>query len=494
MSNEQFVLAVDQGTTNTKALLVNSRGQIVAQAAHPVGITFPQPGWVEQSALEIWQSVRAVVDDCLASAGHPPMLALAISNQRETSLAWDRRTGQPLGPVVSWQCRRTTGICAALQTPDNEKQVYARTGLALDPMFSAAKFRWLLDHIPQGHSRAQNGDICLGTVDSWLVYQFTGGSEHRTDVTNASRTQLFNLQQVDWDDDLLALFGVPRAALPRPGESSSLFGETVALGYLPAGVPICGVVGDSHGALFGHTGFQPGAVKATYGTGSSLMSPVTAPPHSRSGLSGTIAWGESGVTYALEGNIYTTGATVQWLRDFLSTTTQAIADLAASVPDTEGVYLVPAFVGLGAPHWDANARALISGLTRGSSAAHVARAAVESIAYQIRDVFDRMEADSGTALHLLLADGGATRNNMLMQFQADLIGRPVVRNNSTHLSALGAAYLAGLYIRFWDSRESIAALPRAIDRFDPAMSPAQRERLLAGWQEAVARTLYHPPV
>ena len=492
MISTHTILAIDQGTTNTKVMLITEDGSCIGQASRPVGIHFPRPGWVEQDANAIWQSVVDAIQECLESAGSPALSAVAISNQRESAVIWDRESGQPLGPLVSWQCRRSADFCASLRNVENEKRVYDRTGLALDPMFSASKFRWLLDSVPDGVQRAEAGDICLGTVDSWLVWNLTGGAVHRSDVTNASRTQLFNIHQLDWDTDLLALFGIPRQALPDVFESSAEYGESVSCGSLSAGVPVAGVIGDSHAALFGHAGFEPGSVKATFGTGSSLMTPTAVPRSSQNGLSSTVAWGYSGVTYALEGNIYVTGAAVQWLGDFLGIKSAEVAARATEVDDTGGVYFVPAFVGLGAPYWVSDARGLLTGLTRGSGSAQVARAVVESIAYQIRDIFDLMESDSGSALNVLLADGGATRNDMLMQFQADIIGRPVVRNHSTNLSALGAAYLAGLTTGMWNGYESIARLPRSTDRFEPSMPDSRREALYSGWRDAVARTLLKP--
>jgi glycerol kinase len=493
MKGAEFILAIDQGTTNTKALLIDPGGVSVAEASQPVDVHFPRPGWVEQDPLDIWRSVHQVIDGCLTSAGSPPLAAVAISNQRESAVLWDRATGKPIGPLVSWQCRRSAPICDAVRERGLAATVQEKTGLTVDPMFSASKMRWLLDHAPQGRARAERGELCIGTVDSWLLWNLTGGVRHQCDVTNASRTQLFNLRTLGWDPELLDIYGVPLAALPEVQPSSFLFGETAQVGHLPAGVPIGSLIGDSHGALFGHGGFAPGSVKATYGTGSSLMSPISEVTFSRRGISTTIAWGQPKVVYALEGNIYVTGAAVQWLGDLLGLDQASqVADLAASVDSAEGVYVVPAFVGLGAPHWDDGARGLVTGLTRGSTAAHLARAVVESIAYQIRDVFEEMGQDTGETLRVLFADGGASRNDLLMQFQADLLGCPVLRNNSTVLSALGAAYLAGLTVGVWASQDEIAALPRSIDQFEPRLTATERESLVAGWRQAIARTLFKP--
>ncbi len=488
---DQLILAIDQGTTNTKAILIDSQGNPLAEASEPVDVTFPRPGWVEQDPLAIWQSVRTAIDGCLQAAENPRPAAVAISNQRESAVVWERETGQPVGPLVSWQCRRTAPFCDALRAQGLAPTVLERTGLTLDPMFTAPKIRWLLDNTPEGHARAEQGELCAGTVDSWLLWNLTGAKQHRCDVTNASRTQLLNLRTCEWDDDLLGIYGIPEVALPEIRRSSALFGETVSLGLLEGGVPIGSMIGDSHGAMFGHGRYTPGSVKATYGTGSSLMTPISAIKMSKRGISTTVAWGEKTVVYALEGNIYVTGAAVQWLRDLLGLKSASeVADLAASVESTEGVYVVPAFVGLGAPHWDNAARGLVTGLTRGSSAAHLARAVIESIAYQIRDVFDVIAEEAGEPLRVLLADGGASRNDQLMQFQADIVGCPVLRNNSTYLSALGAAYLAGLTVGVWSSPEEIAALPRSLDRFEPRLSDYERERLYTGWNQAVARTMF----
>jgi glycerol kinase len=486
-----YILAIDQGTTNTKAVLVDVHGRIIHRASRPVECYFPGPGWVEQDAMEVWGSVAQAVEACLTEAGNPDLIGIAISNQRESVLIWDRATGKPAGPVVIWQCRRSSAFCESIQ--DRGEEILKRTGLPIDPLFSASKIRWLLDHIPDGQARAEAGDLCAGTIDSWVLWNLTGGQVHRCDVSNASRTQLLNLRAAAWDEWLLDLFGIPRVLLPEILPSSTSFGETVRVGRLPEGVPIAGLVGDSHAALFGQCGFHPGSVKATYGTGSSLMCPLDELAFSNDGIATTVAWGlPSGVRYALEGNVSVTGSAVQWYADLLGFEDPAeAAALAAQVEDAGGVYLVPAFVGLGAPHWNEKARGLITGLTRSTSAAHLARAVVESIAYQIRDVFDAMTPD-GSVDRVLLADGGASRNDMLMQFQADILGCPVLRNNAHDLSALGAAYIAGLNLRVWASTEDLAVLPRSLDRIEPRWSESHRAEAYAGWQDAVARTLFNP--
>lgn len=494
------VLAIDQGTSNSKALLVSPNGTIMGQASAPVAIAYPHTAWVEQDPNLIWASVQSAIDACLAPHSNLPIAALAISNQRESALVWERATGKALGPCITWQCRRTAPFCLELASQGLEPLLHQRTGLTIDPLFSASKFHWLLNAIPQGKKRAANGELCLGTVDSWLLWNITGGQLHACDMSNASRTQLFNLHTQQWDSELLAIFEIPAEALPTIYPSSALYGTTTALGALPAEIPIGALIGDSHAALYGHAGFQPGAIKATYGTGSSLMTPIKRPIISDKGLSTTVAWAtQSGVTYALEGNISVTGAAVTWLCQLLNLETEQVEALATQVDDAGGVYLVPAFVGLGAPYWQENARGLITGLTRASSAAHLARATLESIAYQVRDVFDLMQAEivqqetsqeaTGQPLRVLLADGGASRNHLLMQLQSDILATPILCSESPDVSALGAAYLAGLATGVWSSEAEIAALPRTQERFEPQMDETMRATAYAGWQQAIARTL-----
>jgi len=494
LTTNRQILAIDQGTTNTKALLVNAAGTVTSRASRPLSVHYPQPAWVEQDPLALWQSVREVIAESLHN--QPEVAAIGISNQRESVVLWERASGRPLGPCVVWQCQRGAAFCKELEAQGLEPSLRARTGLTIDPMFSGSKMRWLLGNTEDGFRRAANGELCLGTVDSWLLFNLTGGQVHACDMTNASRTQLFDLRTLGWDLELLDLFGIPAAALPRVQPSATIFGETSATSDLPGGIPIASLIGDSHAALFGHAGFQPGAIKATYGTGSSLMTPTPSPVLSQQGLSTTVAWAqESGATYALEGNIYATGAAVEWLGHLLGgLSAEAITALAASVESADGVYLVPAFVGLGAPHWDEDARGLITGLTRGSGPAQVARATIESIAYQIRDVFDAMQAESGTPLQVLLADGGPSQNDLLMQFQADIIGCPVLRSSSADVSALGAAYLAGLAVGVWKSLAEIEPLVLPHDRFEPGLASGERELLYVGWQRAIARARYNTGV
>lgn len=497
MANQRgTILAIDQGTTNTKVLLVDAHGGLIAQAARPLTQRYPRLAWVEQDADAIWRSVREAIDACLAAVADPQLAAIAITNQRESVTLWERDSGRVLGPVVVWQCRRTADFCTELRERGLAPWLAERTGLAVDPLFSASKMRWLLGHIEDGLRRAERGELCLGTMDSWVLWNLTGGAVHACDLTNASRTQLLDIHTLHWSDELLELFGVPQAALPEVRPSSAYFGSTVAIGRLPAGIPIASMIGDSHAALFGQAGFVPGTVKATYGTGSSLMTPTPAPVLSQHGLSTTVAWAldRQRVIYALEGNIPVTGAAVQWLGEFLGLANPAeeVSKLAERVEDSGGLYLVPAFVGLGAPYWNDAARGLISGLTRGSSAAHLARATIEAIAYQVRDVFDVMQTEAGMELKVLLADGGASRNSMLMQFQADIIGRPILRSASADASALGAAYLAGLAVDIWRTLDEISQLPRPRQRFEPRMSAQDRGALYTGWRIAVARATLDP--
>jgi len=490
-----LILAIDQGTTNSKVSIVDAAGQVVREASRPVQIRYPQPGWVEQEPAELWETARAAIQEALQSCDPAALAAVAVTNQRESVLVWERASGKPAGPCVTWQCRRSTPFVAELRGAGLEERVHQKTGLTLDPMFSAGKARWLLDQIPHGKARAQAGELCFGTVDAWILWNLTGGAGsasavHACDVTNASRTQLFNLHTLDWDDELIEIFGIPRAMLPTVLPSGAIYGSTCADGFLPAGVPIAALIGDSHGALFGHAGFQPGSIKATYGTGSSLMMPVANPVFSQHGLSTSIAWGYQGATYALEGNIYVTGAGVQWLYQFLGMKTpEEIEALARQVSGNDGLYFVPALVGLGAPYWDANAQGLLVGITRGTTAGHAARAVLEAIAYQIQDVFAAMQSDSGQPLTQLMADGGATRNNFLMQFQADILDIPVVRSRASDLSAMGAAYLAGLTTGIWKSLDQVSQLSRPHDRFEPQMPASQRDALLNGWHDAVNRSL-----
>jgi glycerol kinase len=484
------ILAIDQGTTNTKALVVAPSGAVLAHHTQPTPVSYPRPGWVEQDALEIWRCTLAACSGCLSQLDEPDLAAVAISNQRETAVVWERETGQPVGPSVVWQCRRTAPFCHDLTEQGLEPFLRERTGLQVDPMFSASKIRWILDHTDDGLRRAQEGELCAGNVDSWLLWNLTGGAACATDLTNASRTQLLNLHTLEWDEDVLGIFGIPRSALPDIRPSSHLYGETVPIGDLQGGVPIACLIGDSHASLYGLGGFRPGSIKTSYGTGSSLMTPTRQVVLSKSGLSTTVAWARERPTYALEGNIYATGGAVEWMGRLLDLKAPGpeVEALARTVSDAGGVYFVPALVGLGAPHWKESARGLVTGLALGTGRGQMARATLEAIAYQVRDVFDVMRAECGAPLSALLADGGASRNDLLIQFQADIIGCPVLRSQSKDISPLGAAYLAGLAVGLWAGEEEIETILPARDRFEPRMGRAQREALYSGWREAVART------
>lgn len=494
MKREGLLLAIDQGTTNTKAILVGRDGQPVFAASAATELLQPKPDFVEQDPLAIWESVLKAAAACIKHAGPEDIAAIGISNQRETVVAWERRTGKPVAPAIIWQCRRSAAICADLERNGRGKMLRERTGLGIDPLFSASKVQWLLVNVQGLHERAEAGEICFGTVDSWLIWNLTGGRLFACDASNASRTQLFNLQMGDWDNDLLQLFGVPRIALPEIRDSSGPFGECAGIAGLE-GVPILSAMGDSHAALAGHGAYAPGTVKATYGTGSSVMTLLPEFRLPQSGVATTVAWQLHGQPrFALEGNISMTGSAVQWVGEFLGLPNPVsdTVDLAATVDGTAGVYFVPAMVGLGAPHWDTEARGVLMGLGRSSRAAHMAHAAIESIAFQIRDVFDVMESEAGCALPALYADGGGTRNEWLMQFQADILGRPVLRSQQEELSALGAAWMAGLALGWWQSPTELESLRGNTTQFIPQMANAQREQHYAAWKDAVARTRYRP--
>jgi glycerol kinase len=488
----RYVLALDQGTTSSRAIVFDRRGRARASSQREFRQHFPRPGWVEHEPHDIWETTRLTALGALAGANLTArdVVVLGLTNQRETTLLWDRRSGRPLHRAIVWQDRRTAELCARLKRRGLEPLFRRKTGLLLDPYFSGTKLAWLLDHVPGARRRAEKGELAFGTVDTWLLWQLTSGRVHATDVSNASRTLLLNLRTGDWDAGLLKTLRIPREVLPEVRASSGIFGEVTGVPAL-RGVPIAGVAGDQQAALFGQACFRPGMAKNTYGTGCFLLLHTgERPVASKNNLLTTIAWRIGDKTeYALEGSVFIGGAVVQWLRDGLGLIAQSVEveKLAARVPDNGGVYLVPAFAGLGAPHWDAGARGLVTGLTRGSNAGHLARAALESIAYQSTDLLGAMEADCGRKLGELRVDGGASCNNTLMQFQSDLLRVPVVRPRTTETTALGAAYLAGLAVGFWESRDEIAALWSAERTFKPRAAPAAMRRLLAGWRHAVAR-------
>lgn len=478
------ILAVDQGTTSTKTLLLASSGETLATGAAPVGRRYPRPGWVEQDPTEIWDSVRAAIDQVTVD----DVTCVGVTNQRESVLVWDRATGRPLSPCIGWQCNRGAEFCAELRAAGAEPRVRRLTGLPLESMFSASKLRHLLDSDPALRAAAESGAACAGTVDSWLVWNLSGGVLHVTDGGNASRTLLFDVHRLEWSDELLDLFEIPAALLPRVVHSSGVLGETVATGRLGA-VPIAAVAADSHAALYGLGCFSPGTAKSTYGTGTSLMTPTGDElRESQHGLTGTLAWLGERPTYALEGNVFSSGATIDWLANLLGLKAAGdVEELAASVPDTGGVHIVPAFAGLGAPYWQPDARGRITGLTFASGAPQLARAAVESIAFQVADLVEAAEQDLDRPFDELRADGGASRNDLLMQLQADLIDRPVVRSNTPDAAALGAALLAGRATGVFRDEE-VLALSANGDRFEPKLTSERREALLSEWRVAVTGT------
>lgn len=491
----RYVLALDQGTTSSRSVLFDRAGNLVAAAKREFTQYFPQSGWVEHDAEEIWASQVATITDVLAQANVVPhdLAAVGISNQRETTLLWDRKTGQAIGPAIVWQDRRTADLCARLKAEGHEPEVARCTGLLLDPYFSGTKLAWLLDHIPGARAGAERGDIAFGTVDSWLVYKLSGHRLHVTDVTNASRTLLLDLATGEWNERMLELLRIPPGCLPRVLPSSIMTADALSPLANIAGhdVPLTGIVGDQQAALFGQACFRPGMAKNTYGTGCfMLMMSGDQPAASRNRLLTTIAWDRCGQRrYAVEGAVFVAGAVVQWLRDGLGLIERSadVEALAASVPDNGGVYLVPAFTGLGSPHWDAYARGAVVGLSRGSTRGHLARAALESIAFQSAELLTAMQHDTGKPLTELRVDGGAAANDLLMQFQADLLGVPVVRPQVTEISALGAACLAGLAVGFWESEEEVAANWRAERRFEPRMGRDRAAELLSQWSRAVER-------
>jgi glycerol kinase len=484
----KHILALDQGTTSSRAILFDHAGSIVAVAQKEFPQIFPKPGWVEHDPRDIWSSQAGVAAEALTRAGirADDIAAIGITNQRETALVWDRKTGEPIMNAIVWQDRRTAAICDRLRARKLDRVIRRKTGLVIDAYFSATKVQWMLENVKGAKAKAKAGELAFGTVDSWLVWNLTGGKVHVTDVSNASRTMLFDIATGQWDDELLEIFGVPRSMLPEVRSSSEVYGHTELLG---TPVPIAGIAGDQQAALFGQACLKPGMVKNTYGTGCfMLMNTGTKRIASKHNLLTTIAWRIGDRTeYALEGSIFIAGAVVQWLRDGLEFFRSApeIETLAAVVEDTGGVYLVPAFAGLGAPHWDPHARGTIVGLTRGTTKAHVARAALEGIALQVMDVLKAMEADASIKLKELRVDGGASANDLLMQLQADLLNVPMVRPKVLETTALGAAYLAGLAVGYWKNEAEIAKQWQTDRRFKSAMKSAARTRIVDGWERAL---------
>jgi glycerol kinase len=487
----RYVLALDQGTSSSRAILFDEEAQPVASQSREFPQIYPQAGWVEHDPEDIWSSqleaAHAVLREGGVAAGD--IAAIGITNQRETAVVWEKRSGRPLCNAIVWQCRRTAALCDALKARGREPFIRERSGLVVDAYFSATKVQWMLDNVEGARARAERGELLFGTVDAWLIYRLTAGRVHATDPSNASRTMLYNIHRGGWDPDLLAEFSVPASMLPEVRPSSGVLGETEP-GLFGAPIPIAGVAGDQQAALFGQGCFQEGTAKNTYGTGCFVLLNTGRRPVPSEKLIATVAWGLDGqLHYALEGSIFVAGAAIQWLRDGLRILKDAAESetLASAVEDSGGVYLVPAFVGLGAPHWDMYARGAVMGLTRGTTREHLVRAALDSIAFQTRDVLEVMEAESGIPFPELRADGGAARNNLLMQIQADVLGRPVLRPAVTETTALGAAYLAGLGVGLWKDVRQVGRYWRLDRRFEPAMSEARRQALYDGWQRAVER-------
>ena len=490
----QYILSFDQGTTSSRAIIFNKKGEIVAVAQKEFTQIFPEPGLVEHDANEIWSTQLGVAAEVISKANLSvaDIAAIGITNQRETTVVWDRITGQPIHNAIVWQDRRTASFCDELRANGEHIKIQEKTGLILDAYFSATKVKWILDHTPGAREKAAKGELCFGTVDSWLVYKLTNGQVHVTDVSNASRTMLFNIHSLAWDVDLLHLFNVPASMLPTVKSSSEIYGHTQNI-LNAHNIPIAGIAGDQQAALFGQMCTQPGMVKNTYGTGCfMLMNTGQKAVPSTNQLLTTIAWQINGETsYALEGSVFIAGAVVQWLRDGLKIirTASEVEKLALEVADSGGVYVVPAFAGLGAPYWNQHARGTIVGITRGTTGAHFARAALDSIAYQTMDVLKAMEADSGISIKELRVDGGATANNTLMQFQCDMLNTKVVRPVVVETTAIGAAYLAGLAVGFWSSLEEIQAQWQMETIFTPTMSEANRNERASGWQKAIGAAI-----
>lgn len=491
---DQYILALDQGTSSSRAIVFDRKGTPVAVSQKEFTQYFPQPGWVEHNPMEIWSSQAAVIAEAISSIGinGKNLAAIGITNQRETTIVWDARTGAPVYNAIVWQDRRTSEYCDSLKDQGLTDFIRSKTGLIIDAYFSATKIRWILENVPGARSRAEAGELRFGTVDSWLVWMLTGGDVHVTDVSNASRTMLFNIHSLKWDEELLDLFGIPSSMMPQVKSSSEIYGHTRTTLFAHK-VPVAGIAGDQQAALFGQMCIEPGAVKNTYGTGCFLlMNSGTKPILSKNSLLTTIAWkiGDT-VNYALEGSIFVAGSVVQWLRDGLGiiNSSSEVETLAASVPDNGGVYFVPALTGLGAPYWDQYAKGCISGLTRGTTAAHIARAALEGIAFQTMDIVEAMKRDAGVDLKELKVDGGASRNNLLMQFQANVLSTNVIRPKVTETTALGAAYLAGLAVGYWESIEAVKQQWQEDVLFSPTISVDEAAALKDAWKEAVGRTL-----
>ncbi|MFJ5717964.1 glycerol kinase GlpK [Neobacillus sp. NPDC093127] len=488
---EKYILSLDQGTTSSRAILFNKKGEIVHVAQQEFKQYFPKPGWVEHNANEIWGSILAVIASCLAEANVKPeqVAGIGITNQRETAVVWDKETGQPVYHAIVWQSRQTAEICEELKAQGHDQLFRDKTGLLIDAYFSGTKVKWILDNVDGAREKADRGELLFGTIDTWLIWKLSGGRAHVTDYSNASRTLMYNIHDLKWDEELLEILTVPASMLPEVRQSSEVYAETVDYHFFGCNVPIAGVAGDQQAALFGQACYEKGMAKNTYGTGCfMLMNTGEKAVKSENGLLTTIAWGIDGkVEYALEGSIFVAGSAIQWLRDGLRMFNNAAESekYAASVASTEGVYVVPAFVGLGTPYWDSDVRGSVFGLTRGTTKEHFVRATLESLAYQTKDVLTSMEADSGISLKALRVDGGAVANNFLMQFQSNVLDVPVERPEIKETTALGAAYLAGLAVGYWESQEEIATQWNMDKAFTPDMAEEERETLYTGWKKAV---------
>lgn len=499
MADEQYVLAIDEGTTSTRALIIDHAGMIVADAQREFPQYFPQPGWVEHNANEIWNAVLSTIATAFINSGIQPrqIAGVGITNQRETTVVWDKQTGLPIYNAVVWQSRQTSSIAEKLKADGHSELIHAHTGLLIDAYFSATKIRWILDQVPGAQERAENGELMFGTIDTWISWKLSGGAIHVTDYTNASRTMLFNIHTLQWDDEILRILNIPKVMLPEVRSNSEVYGQTAAYHFYGSSVPISGMAGDQQSALFGQLALAPGMVKNTYGTGSFIvMNTGETPTMSTHNLLTTIGYGIDGkVTYALEGSVFVAGSAIQWLRDAM--------ELVQSAPDSEQaakdstsqdeVYVVPAFTGLGAPYWESDARGAVFGLTRGTTRNDFIKATLQSLAYQSRDVVETMIQDTNIPIPALRVDGGAAKNDFLMQFQADILGTPVERAANLETTAMGAAFLAGLAVGFWQDTDELKQLTGVGKRFEPNMEATQRTKLYAGWQRAIAATIAFAP-
>lgn len=497
MSEQQYIMAIDQGTTSSRAIIFDHDGNKVAISQQEFPQYFPQPGWVEHDPLEIWDSVQSVISNVMIKSQIKPykIAAIGITNQRETTVIWDRRTGKPIYNAIVWQSKQTSDIAEQLIKDGYKEMIHQKTGLVIDSYFAATKIKWILDHVPGAREKAAKGDLMFGTIDTWLLWNLSGRRVHATDVTNASRTMLFNIHTLDWDQDILDLLGIPQSLLPEVKPSSAIYGYTGDYHFYGVQIPIAGIAGDQQAALFGQAAYDKGSIKNTYGTGAFIvMNTGLEPTLSDNGLLTTIAYGLDGqIHYALEGSIFVAGSAVQWLRDGLKMFNKASESeqMAVDAKTTGGVYVVPAFTGLGAPYWDQEVRGAMFGLTRGTERGHIIRATLEAIAYQTKDVVDTMVKDTQLPLTALTVNGGASRNNFMMQFQADILQTPIKRAAMEETTALGAAFLAGLAVDFWEDQDELRKLSRIGDQFDPQMDPQEAADLYRGWQRAIAAAQFY---